>query len=66
MVEELKVEKMKKDTRIRNEGQMKIFNNSTPKQFNNSTSDGVAIRVEKGGEDENGDKNKKRGTDEHN
>jgi hypothetical protein len=37
---------MKKDTRIRNEGQMKIINNSTPKQFNNSTSDGNAIRVD--------------------
>jgi lipopolysaccharide transport system ATP-binding protein len=48
------VEKMKKDTRIRNKVKMNDFNHSTSQQLNNlasqqlntSTSDGVAIRVE--------------------
>ncbi|MCK4732085.1 MAG: hypothetical protein KAT65_06450 [Methanophagales archaeon] len=32
------------ETKIKNVGQMKIINNSTPKQLNTSTSDGIAIR----------------------
>jgi len=45
-VEELKVEKLKVETKIKNEAPVNNSNCSTSQPLNRSTSDGVAIRVD--------------------